>query len=56
MEEQEVLWAEVVNESGRRKHRFTIRDLMADERCSRAILGFLQTTDVGRLVPTGEDT
>jgi hypothetical protein len=38
---------------GRRggKDRFKIHDLFADERCSKAILGFLSTTDVGRLVP-----
>jgi hypothetical protein len=27
-------------------------DLLADERCSRAVLDYLATTDVGRLVPT----
>jgi hypothetical protein len=32
-------------------------DLLADERCSRAVLDFLATTDVGRLAPppTEED-
>jgi len=33
------------------KDRFKIRDLFADERCSRAILDFLATTDVGRRIP-----
>ena len=28
-----------------------MRDLLDDERCSRAVLDFLSTTDVGRLVP-----
>jgi hypothetical protein len=28
-----------------------VRDLLADERCSRAVLDFLATTDVGRRVP-----
>ena len=28
-----------------------VRDLLADERCSRAVLDFLSTTDVGRRVP-----
>jgi hypothetical protein len=35
-----------------------MRDLPADKRCSRAVLDFLSTTDVGRLVPAPveEDT
>jgi len=30
-------------------------DLLADERCSQAVLDFLSTTDVGRLVPPEEE-
>ena len=45
------MWAEVRNETRRWKSRWTVRDLLADERCSRAVLDFLATTDVGRLVP-----
>jgi len=45
----------VLNESGRVKHRFVIRNLLADKRCSQAVLEFLSTTDVGRLVWTEED-
>ena len=48
--------------NGRGKDRFTVRDLMADERCTRAVLDFLRTTKVGsrvepRAVPPkpGED-
>jgi hypothetical protein len=39
------------------KSRWKIRDLLADERCSRAVLDILSTTDVGRLIPApaGED-
>jgi hypothetical protein len=37
-------------ETGRAKNRFKIRDLFADERCSRAILHFLATSDVGRRI------
>jgi len=44
----------VLGESWRRKHRFAIRDLLADKRCSQAVLDFLSTTEVGRLVPTEE--
>jgi ribonuclease HI len=50
-EQQKVLWKEVRKETGRGKDRFKIRDLLADGRCSRAVLEFLLTTDVGRLVP-----
>ena len=35
--------------------RWKIRDLLADERCSQAVLDFLSTTDVGRLVPLGKN-
>jgi hypothetical protein len=33
------------------KEQFKMRELFADERCSQAILGFLSTTDLERLVP-----
>jgi hypothetical protein len=51
------LWAEVRKETGRWKSRWRVRDLLADERCNRAVLDFLSTTDVGRLVlaPVEED-
>jgi len=41
--------------SGRGKHWFTIRDFLADGRCSQSVLDFLSTTDVGKLVPAEED-
>jgi hypothetical protein len=50
-EQQKTLWAEVRKETGRWKSRWKVRDLLADERCSRAVLDFLSTTDVGRRVP-----
>jgi hypothetical protein len=46
--QQKVLWAEVLKESGRWKSQWKIRDLLADGRCSRAVLDFLSATDVGR--------
>jgi len=46
--QQKILWAEVLKESGRRKHRFTVQDLLADKRCSQAVLDFLSTSDAGR--------
>jgi hypothetical protein len=45
--QQKTLRAEVRKETGRGKNRFTIQDLFADERCTRAILNFLRTTDGG---------
>ena len=35
--------------------RWKVRDLLADGRCSRAVLDFLFSTDVGRRVPAEED-
>jgi len=49
--QQKILWAEVRKKTGRWKSRWKVRDLLADERCSSAVLDFLSTTDVGRLVP-----
>jgi len=49
--QQKILWAEVKEETGRWKDRWKIRGLLADKRCSRAVLDFLSSTDVGRLVP-----
>jgi len=53
--QRKILWAEVLKETRRRKRRFAVRDLLADGRCGQAVLDFLPTTDVGRLVPTEED-
>ena len=50
-DQQRTLRAEVRKETGRWKSRWKVRDLLADERCSRAVLDFLCTTDVGRRVP-----
>jgi hypothetical protein len=36
--QQKIPWAEVRKESGRGKDRFTIRDLLADTRCSQPVL------------------
>jgi len=45
----------VWKESELGKSRFKIRDLLDNERCSQAVLDFLSTTEVGRLVPAKED-
>ena len=53
--QQKILWAEVKKETGRWKDRWKVRDLLADGGCSRAVLDFLSTTDVGRRVPGVEE-
>jgi hypothetical protein len=50
-DQQRTLWAEVRKETGRWKSRWKVRDLLADERCSRAVQDFLSTTHVGTRVP-----
>jgi len=45
------LWAEVQKETRKWKSRWKSRDLLADGRCGPAVLDFLTSTDVGRLVP-----
>jgi len=49
--QQKILWAEVKKETGRWKDRWKVRDLLADERCSRVVLDLLSSTDVERWVP-----
>jgi len=53
--QQKILWAEVLKETKRWKSRWTVRVLLADGRCRRAVLDFLSSTDVGRLVPPLEE-
>ena len=53
--QQKILWAEVKKETGKWKDRWKVRDVLADGRCSRAVLDFLSTTDVGRRVPAEEE-
>jgi len=48
--QQKILWEEVWKETRRWKDRWKIRDLLVDERCGRAVLDFLASTDVGRRV------
>jgi hypothetical protein len=49
--QQKTFWAEVRKVTERGKHRWKVRDLQADEKCSRAVQDFHATVDVGRLVP-----
>jgi len=54
--QQKILLAVPNKETGSLwKNRWKVRDLLADGRCSRAVLDFLSTTDVGRRVPAVED-
>ena len=36
---------------GRWRSRWKIRDLLADRRCSQAVLDFLTSTEVGKILP-----
>jgi len=53
--QQKILWVEVKKETGGWKDRWKIRDLLADERCGRAVLDFLSSTDVGTRAPAEEE-
>jgi len=45
----------VLKETKRWKSRWTIRDLLADGWCAQAVLDFLSSTNVGRMVPPLEE-
>jgi len=45
--QQKTLWVEVWKETGKWKSRWGIRGLLADGRCSQAVLDFLSSTDAG---------
>ena len=61
--QQKTLWTTVLKETTklpgptRRRDRTSIAELLADERCSQAVLQFLATSDVGRTSgpPVAED-
>jgi len=46
--QQAKMWARVKEEAKRGRRRWRVGDLLADERCSPAVLDFLRTTYVGR--------
>jgi len=52
--QQKTLWEEVWKETGRGKSRWKAHELFAYRRCSRAVLDFLSSTDVGKIVPAVE--
>ena len=43
-DQQAQLWARVKKETKKGKQKWRVRDLLADERCSPAVLDFLRTT------------
>jgi len=53
-EEQRTLWKEVYKETGRGRERWKAHQLFAEVGCSQAVLDFLSSTDVGRIVPAVE--
>jgi len=48
------LWEEVYKETGRGRWRWKAHELFAESGCSRAVLDFLSSTDVGKIVPAVE--
>jgi len=53
-EEQRTLWEEVYKETGRGREWWKAHELFAEEGCSQAVLDFLSSTDVGKIVPAVE--
>jgi len=53
--EQRTLWKEVWKETGKGRRWWKAHELFADRRCSRAVLDFLASTEVGKTVPAVEE-
>jgi len=53
-DQQAELWARVKEATKRVKRKWRVGDLLADERCSPAVLDFLHGTYVGRAAPPVE--
>jgi len=49
------MWARVKEVSKKGKQKWRVGDLLADERCSPAVLDFLRSTHVGRAAPPVEE-
>jgi len=49
--QQKIVWMETQKETKRWKSRWRVWDLLANGRYAQAVLDFLSSTDVGRLVP-----
>jgi len=55
-DQQDELWAWVKEATKRAKRKWRVGDLLADERCSPAVLDFLRGTCVGRAAPPVEES
>ena len=53
--EQRMLWKEVWKETGKGRRWWKAHELFADQRCSRVVLDFLASTEVGKTVPAVEE-
>ena len=49
--EQKVLWEEVQKETGKGTERWKVHELFEEVECSQAVLDFLSSTEVGKIVP-----
>jgi len=49
------MWARVKEETKKGKQKWRVGDLLADDRCSPAVLDFLRSTHVGRTAPPVEE-
>ena len=49
------MWARVKTETRKGKRKWRVVDLLADERCSPAVLDFLRTTYIRRAAPPVEE-
>ena len=54
-DQQAGLWAKVKEATKRGEQKWRVGDLLADERCSPAVLDFLRSTYVGRAAPPVEE-
>ena len=50
-----MLWKEVWKETGKGRRWWKAHELFADQRCSRVVLDFLASTEVGKTVPAVEE-
>jgi len=49
------MWARVKEATKKGKQKWRVGDLLADERCSPAVLDFLRSTHIGRTAPLVEE-
>ena len=52
--EQKDLWEEVWKETGKGRERWKVHEHFAERTCSQALLDFLSSTDIGKIVPAEE--